>query len=251
VPAPQDTAHVIYLPVATAEEGKTIFAHIQFDAALKKEWLASLCTLLQAMEQAMASQDRQNGSPHISKGCRDTISGMPNPFSGPPFTLPTGATYNSQPLPESAAFFFDTYGNATETLGEIENWIVANGGTLLTPVNTPPGASPLAVVDGVASGDYGQIALPTPPTVPYLPTMIGVWLIKGNFLMPAGLCFENDLAGFLERRSIYPSQPDGDKNFVQVGSGANAKMVGVASSLALQILAGSPASLAQAYWMAP
>ena len=177
----------------------------------------------------------------------------PNPFSGPPFSLPPGATWNGSPLPNRAAYFFSTFGEASETLQEIQAAIVAAGGTLLTPANTPEGDSALQIVDGVASGDYPQIGLPDPPQAPYLPTMIGVWLIKGNFLMASGLCFENDLAGLIERRSIYPNQPEdyGDKNLVQVGQGANAKMVGVATSLALEILPGTPASLAQAYYVAP
>lgn len=42
----------ISLPVGN-EEGKVVFAHVRFDAALKKEWLASLRTLLEAMEKTL------------------------------------------------------------------------------------------------------------------------------------------------------------------------------------------------------
>lgn len=178
---------------------------------------------------------------------------MLSPFSGPPFTVPPGATFNGQPLPASAGYFFSTYGGASETFQQVVAAIIAAGGSLLTPQNTPQGASPLAIVDGIASGDYAEFGLPTPPTEPYLPTMIGLWIIKGNFMGPNGLCFENDIAGLIEKRSVYPNQPTtfGDKNLMQVGSGATARMVGVPSSLAIQILPETPASLASAYWGPP
>jgi hypothetical protein len=44
----------ISFPVGLNEEGQPIFAHLRFDAPLKKEMLASLRTLLEAIERTLS-----------------------------------------------------------------------------------------------------------------------------------------------------------------------------------------------------
>lgn len=52
MPMPQGTKE-ISLPVGMGEDGQPIFAHVRFDAPLKKEMLASLRGLLDAVEKTL------------------------------------------------------------------------------------------------------------------------------------------------------------------------------------------------------
>lgn len=51
---PSGGSKEISMPVGVSEEGQVIFAHVRFDAPLKKEFLESLRSLLQALEKGLA-----------------------------------------------------------------------------------------------------------------------------------------------------------------------------------------------------
>jgi hypothetical protein len=53
-PTVQRPANEISMPVGVSEEGQAIFAHVRFDAPLKKDFLKSLRGLLEALEKGLA-----------------------------------------------------------------------------------------------------------------------------------------------------------------------------------------------------
>ena len=59
--AEQPGAKEISMPVGFSEEGQVVFAHLRFDAPLKKEFLVSLGKLLQALEKGLEVKGQKDG----------------------------------------------------------------------------------------------------------------------------------------------------------------------------------------------
>ena len=182
---------------------------------------------------------------------------MPKPtssISGPPFTLPPGATLNGAPAPFTDASLFSTFGAASEMYAQVYAALLAAGYSFEA---LPTGSIPLGIWDAMAGdpssdNESAQFALPNPPSPPYTNEMVGIWEIRGNIMNAAGLCFIDDGLGSLIKRGTYPQPGDGDKNVKQVGLGGNAKMVGVVTKIAIEALPqANGTTLLQSYWAAP
>jgi|ERR1700722_3916786 len=147
--------------------------------------------------------------------------------SGPPFSVPPGATFNGGQVPTADASLYATPADATKLLIAYK---VAQAKAELTGT--------ISLADGISDGDYPR----------FTPGSDGssIFLIKGNLTDAAGNAYLlKDVAGDLQKRSLEPDQERGDSNFVEEGHGADTQDVAVPGVIVIS-LPGS--GVAQAHW---
>lgn len=155
--------------------------------------------------------------------------------SGPPFSVPDNVTYNGGPCPTQDASLFVPFASANELLAGYATAITKQG---LTTSN-------LRITDGIASGSYSQFA----PSAGNPPANndVSVFLIQATLQDADLVTYDlNDVAGNLFKRVYFPDMAQGDSNYKQEGSGADAKNVAVAGVIVLGLLADS--GVAQGHW---
>jgi hypothetical protein len=162
---------------------------------------------------------------------RDTISGM-NPGN-----------------------LFSTYAYAQSVANQIEAAIKTSGGQTTNPDGSAL-PNPFVIADSIndpntAYRDYAANFQVTPPaSQPPPSTYTSIFELRGNVIIGGVTYFIQQALGSFGARQSSPDAPSGDKNFIQVGSGATAVMAPVIGT-AVGLLLLPSETLIETYWLAP
>jgi hypothetical protein len=190
------------------------------------------------------------GQPNVTVDAVDLTAGKKVP-TGPPFSVPAGATFDGGEVPTADSELFSGTDAAS---GLLPQYTAAAGGPLPTTTRkmkrflarTKDGATvavtiktPFTSVNGIESGAYPQFTCPAP---------FGIFLIQGVVEDDAGKSYVvNDVAGEMIYRTEFPDPDEGDSNYIQEGHGADAKDVPVPGKISLILLPEE--GLAEACWV--
>jgi hypothetical protein len=166
------------------------------------------------------------------------LSILPLP-SGPPFSIPTNATYSGGVVPDEDKDLFSQLGAAQALVARYT--LAAKRAGLMIVV-------PFAVTDGIygPEGSYGQFMVMPLPSGQLTDTSI--WLITGTVANSKGTqMIVVDVAGNLLSRYYTADMAQNDKNYVEEGTGATEQNQTVPGKICLQLLPSE--GLAQGRYM--
>lgn len=126
----------------------------------------------------------------------------PSTPNAPPFTPPASSTLNGGPVPQSDAYLFCTFSQATAL-------IPAYRAAFLRQGLVEDASRPLAVTDYIRGG---QMAMFQPPAQdPPQPGDVSIFVLTATLNGKGGLYQLADIAGNMVKRAVEPDPAQGDR----------------------------------------